>query len=315
MTRPLRVQFPGAWYHVTSRGNEGKPVFKSSADRKKFLSYLQSAHDRYGAIIHVYCLMTNHYHILLETPRSNLSQILHHINGAYTNYYNTKRRRSGHLFQGRYKAIVVEADAYCQELSRYMHLNPVRAGITEKPSGYRWSSYSCYVGLSKRPDWLTVDSVLGYFDNDKSTAQRRYRGFVENAIGGKTKSPLKDLYASTFLGSEEFVNWAKENWIGLKNADIRNMPVLKELKERPLLKEIEQAVHFVVSREAPFFKKLCLYASQEYGGYGLKEIGAYYKMRGSAVSQSNRRFGRRISKDEELENVLAELRGMLKVET
>ncbi len=171
------------------------------------------------------------------------------------------------------------------------------------------------MGLSKRPDWLTVDSVLGYFDNDKSTAQRRYRGFVENAIGGETKSPLKHLYASTFLGSEKFVNWAKENWIGLKNADIRNMPVLKELKERPLLKEIEQAVHFVVSREAPFLKKLCLYASQEYGGYGLKEIGAYYKMRGSAVSQSNRRFGRRISKDEELENVLAELRRMLKVET
>jgi hypothetical protein len=251
----------------------------------------------------------------METPRSNLSQILHHINGAYTNYYNTKRRRSGHLFQGRYKAIVVEADAYCQELSRYMHLNPVRAGITEKPSGYRWSSYSYYIGLSKRPDWLTVDTVLGYFDNDKSTAQRRYRRFVEDAIGRKTKSPLKDLYASTFLGSEKFVNWAKENWIGLQNADIRNMPVLKELKERPLLGEIEHAVHFVVSGESPLFKKLCLYASQEYGGYGLKEIGAYYKMRGSAVSQSNRRFGRRASKEEELENVLAEIKRMLKVET
>ncbi len=315
MTRPLRVQFPGAWYHVTSRGNEGRAVFKSREDRKRFLSYLQSAHERYGAAIHVYCLMTNHYHLLVETPRSNLSQILHHINGAYTNYYNARRRRSGHLFQGRYKAIVVEADAYCQELSRYMHLNPVRAGITQKPSEYRWSSYSCYVGLSKKPEWLIMDRVLGYFDKDKSRAQSRYRGFVENAIGRKTKSPLMEIYASTFLGSEKFITWAKENWIGLKNADTRNIPVLKELKERALLEEIERAVHFVASREDPLFKKLCLHASQEYSGYSLKEIGAYYKMRGSAVSQSNRRFQRRVSKDKELKNVLAELKRMLKVET
>ena len=160
-----------------------------------------------------------------------------------------------------------------------------------------------------------MDRVLGYFDKDKSRAQRRYRGFVENAIGRKTKSPLMEIYASTFLGSEKFITWAKENWIGLKNADTRNIPVLKELKERALLEEIERAVHFVASREDPLFKKLCLHASQEYSGYSLKEIGAYYKMRGSAVSQSNRRFQRRVSKDKELKNVLAELKRMLKVET
>ena len=115
MGRPLRIEYSGAWYHVTSRGNEHKEVFKSRADREKFLSYLESASVRYGAVIHAFCLMSNHYHLLLETPSGNLSQIMRHINGAYTNYFNAKRKRAGHLFQGRYKAILVEADQYATE--------------------------------------------------------------------------------------------------------------------------------------------------------------------------------------------------------
>lgn len=138
MGRPLRIEYPGAFYHVTSRGNEKKEVFKSQKDREKFLSYLESATERYGAAIHVYCLMSNHYHLLVETPEGNLSQIMRHINGAYTNYFNTKRQRAGHLFQGRYKAILVEKDAYSLELSRYIHLNPVRAGMVQLPEDYRW---------------------------------------------------------------------------------------------------------------------------------------------------------------------------------
>ena len=139
MARPLRICYPGAFYHITARGNERKAIFKSNQDRVKFLSYLETAYKRYGALIHGYCLMDNHYHLLLETPGENLSQVMHHINGAYTTYYNVKRKRSGHLFQGRYKAIVVEKDAYCQELSRYIHLNPVRAGIVKSVDEYPWS--------------------------------------------------------------------------------------------------------------------------------------------------------------------------------
>jgi len=110
MGRQLRIEYPGAHYHVTSRGSERKDVFKSQKDREQFLRYLESAVSRYDAVIHSYCLMSNHYHLLLETPAGNLSKIMQHINGAYTNYYNVKRKRSGHLFQGRYKAIVIEAD-------------------------------------------------------------------------------------------------------------------------------------------------------------------------------------------------------------
>jgi putative transposase len=139
MARPLRIAYPGAWYHVTSRGNEQKDVFKSSKDREKFLDYLVSATERYGAAIHVFCLMSNHYHLLLETPGGNLSQIMRHINGAYTTYFNVKRKRAGHLFQGRFKAILIEADEYALELSRYIHLNPVRAGMADEPGEYAWS--------------------------------------------------------------------------------------------------------------------------------------------------------------------------------
>ena len=125
MARPLRIQYPGAFYHVTTRGNEQKGIFRSARDRQKFLEYLESATTRYGARIHVYCLMSNHYHLLVETPEGNLSRIMSQVNGAYTTYFNTKRRRFGHLVQGRYKAILVEKEEYAEELSRYIHLNPV----------------------------------------------------------------------------------------------------------------------------------------------------------------------------------------------
>ena len=151
MSRSLRIVYAGAFYHVTSRGNERKAVFRTHRDREKFLSYLESATERYRAVVHVYCLMNNHYHLLIETPSGNISQIMHHIKTAYTAYFNTKHERSGHLFQGRYKAIVIDADEYAREVSRYIHLNPVRAGLIEKPEEYRWSSYQYYIFKSGAP--------------------------------------------------------------------------------------------------------------------------------------------------------------------
>jgi len=150
MGRPLRIEYAGAHYHVTAQGNEKKDVFKSQRDREQFLSYLESAVNRYGAVIHAYYLMSNHYHLLIETPSGNISQIMQHINGAYTNYFNVKRKRVGHLFQSHYKAILIEADAYSKELSRYIHLNSVRAGMVNRPEEYRWSSYCDYISQRKR---------------------------------------------------------------------------------------------------------------------------------------------------------------------
>ena len=307
MARPLRIQYPGAFYHVTSRGNERKAIYRSNWDRERFLSYLESAHDRYGATIHVYCLMDNHYHVLVETPLGNLSKILHHINGAYTTYFNTKRKRFGHLFQGRYKAILVEKDSYCKELSRYIHLNPIRAGLADRPSEYRWSSYRCYIGKEKKPAWLTTESVLGYFGDDAFSAQDNYRKFVEATSKSETKDLLKDVFASTFLGSPEFITWAKEKLIDPKNADTRNIPVMRDLIDNPSLEQIERTTELVIGRRHPIFKRVCIYISHQYGAFSLKEIGAYYGMRGSAVSQSSRRFKKRILEDKKLKKTMAEI--------
>ena len=311
MGRQLRIQYPGAFYHVTSRGNERKVIFSSKRDREQFLSYLESACERYGAVIHVFCLMSNHYHLLLETPRSNLSQIMHHINGAYTNYFNTKQRRSGHLFQGRYKAILVEKDAYCQELSRYIHLNPVRARLVENLSEYPWSSYPCYVGVREEPGWLRTDDILGYFASGRFDARKHYKEFVENGIGKETDNPFEKVFASTFLAGEDFISWVREKWISFKDVDRRNIPALKEIMKEPSLDEIEKAVGLVIKGDASLYKKVAIYCSHQFSGASLKEIGAHFSMRDSAVSQSSRRFKARISEDKGLQKVVEEIRKRL----
>ena len=147
--------------------------------------------------------------MLIETPEGNLSQIMQHINGAYTTYFNVKRHRSGHLLQGRYKSILVEADAYALELSRYMHLNPVRAGMVARPEEYEWSSYLFYALEEEKPEWLFTDFILGYYDDRYSVAHHRYRGFVESLIGKEYRSPLSDALRSTILGTLDFVSGIK----------------------------------------------------------------------------------------------------------
>lgn len=144
MTRPLRIEFEGAFYHVTSRGNERKKIFFTPRDYDKFKEYVAEAERKFGFILHGYVLMTNHYHLLIETPDKNLQKIMQYINSCYSTYTNVKRGRSGHLFQGRYKAIIVDKDSYLAELSKYIHLNPVRAKIVERPEDYWHSSYRAY---------------------------------------------------------------------------------------------------------------------------------------------------------------------------
>src|SRR5262245_61687017 len=237
MARPLRIEYPGAFYHATSRGNEQKDVFKSHKDREKFLAYVESAVVRYGAVVHVYCLMSNHYRLLLETPSGNLSQIMRHINGAYTTYFNVKRKRAGHLFQGRYRAILVEADAYAVELSRYMHLNPVRAGMVAKPEHYQWSSYQSYIGQCATPEWLKTDFILGSFGRKASDANNSYRRFVEDLLDSEYESPRTATVASTVLGRSAFVREVSERHLGEKRAE-RSMPAVKALALRPSMDEI-----------------------------------------------------------------------------
>lgn len=202
---------------------------------------------------------------------------------------------------------MVEKDAYCQELSRYIHLNPVRAGLVKRPSEYAWSSYQYYIGLKKAPKWLDVRTVLVYFSRDMGEARKSYREFTGKAIGEPMESPLENVFASTFLGSEKFMEWAKDRWIGFKNADERNIPVLKQVKGRPSLKEIGRSVSLLMGKKEALCRKFCLYISQQYGGYRLKEIGQYYNMRGDTVSQSNLRFRAELDRDRRLKRLVGRI--------
>jgi REP element-mobilizing transposase RayT len=296
MVRPLRIEYSGAYYHITSRRNERKPVFKGSRDRERFVSYLESATERYGAVVHIYCLMDNHYHLFLETPRGNLSQIMHHINGAYTTYFNVKRDRSGHLFQGRYKALLVDADEYAVELSRYIHLNPVRAGIVPSPEEYKWSSCQYYTGKIKSPEWLEESLILGYFGKKRKSACKSYRDFVYSVIDEEYKSPLTELTQSIFLGGDAFISEIKSKYLVDKKED-RDIPALKTLTKKPDFDEIEKEVDSIYQSDSRIVRQIKLYVSHRFSGRKLKEIGKQYGISESGVTQASRRIKIQAEKD------------------
>ncbi len=310
MGRPLRIEYPGAHYHVTSRGNERKDVFKSQKDREQFVQYLESAVNRYDAVIHAYCLMSNHYHLLLETPSANLSKIMQHINGAYTNYYNIKRKRTGHLFQGRYKSIVIEADKYAQELSRYIHLNPVRANMVCKPEEYRWSSYLDYIGARKRPEWLETSFILDFFGKGEERFGK-YRRFVEELLDREYDSPFNSVVASTILGSESFIGALTEKHIDGKQNE-RELPAARKLTRKPSLQSILEAVR-VVFDNSRVAKNATIYLCHKYSGAGLKEIGEMFGTKESAVSQASRRFAQVLELDKELLKQVEKVRKDLRI--
>ena len=303
MARPLRIEYPGAFYHVTSRGNERQDVFKSQRDRERFLSYVESAVVRYGAVVHTWCLMSNHYHLLLETPLGNLSQIMRHINGAYTTYFNVKRKRAGHLFQGRYKAILVEADAYAAELSRYMHLNPVRAGMVAQPEHYPWSSYRSYIGHSTMPEWLKTDFILGSFGKNAADANKEYQRFVEERLNRAYESPLNATVASTILGRSSFVRAVAERHLGAKRAE-RSLPAVKALALRPSMDDIIRTIKAELGDRAELLRQVSLYCCQKYSGVKLKDIGARFGISDAAVSQASRRVVIQAESDRQLKTLL-----------
>jgi putative transposase len=209
--------------------------------------------------------MDNHYHVLIETPSGNLSQIMLHINGAYTNYYNAKRGRAGHLFQGQYKAILVEKDECEKELSRYIHLNPVRAGIIDLPENYEWTSYPAYIGEKKKPEWLHTEFIHGYFGKTRSSAERTYKKFVSLLINAEYNSPLDEVTGSAILGQADFISEIKEKYLSGKKAD-KEIPVLRVLAERVSIEDIEKAVENNFSDTPALAKKIKIYLSKRFTG-------------------------------------------------
>ena len=203
MARPLRIEFSGALYHVTSRGNARQDIYFVDEDRDAFLSCFARTCERHGWLCHAYCLMSNHYHLLIETTDATLSKGMKYLNGTYTQQFNRRHERVGHLFQGRFKAILVEKNSYLQELARYVVLNPVRARMVRSAKDWPWSSYRGTAGMCEVPTYLSVNWLLGLFGRRRRAAQLAYREFV--SAGKGLPSPWESLKNQIYLGPDEFV--------------------------------------------------------------------------------------------------------------
>ncbi len=238
MGRPLRIEYPGAVYHITSRGNERQTIYRDEEDKTRFLKIIGDTALKFQVIVYAYVLMDNHFHLLLETPLGSLSQVMQKILVSYTNGFNARHRRSGHLFQGRYKAILVDEDSYLMELSRYIHLNPVRAGIVKKPEDYPWSSYAAYVKPRQAEEWLKVNQILLQCSQTMGQAAWAYKQFVNEGIG--QPSPLKEAYLGTILGSPSFIEMIKLRIEGM--AQDEEIPALKRCRAELTLARIDQVV-------------------------------------------------------------------------
>ena len=273
MARPLRIEYEGAVYHVTSRGNAGEDIFRDDAGRVRFLKVLGVAVERFGWICHAYCLMTNHYHLLIETPEPNLSRGMKHLNGVYTQWFNRRHSRAGHLVQGRFKAILVEKESYLLELVRYIVLNPVRAKLVRSASDWPWSSYHAAAGQTAPPDFLTTAWILSQFADDPATAIHAYRTFVEQ---GRNIDAWEDLRAGMLLGTDTFVESLKPLLRDVSaNREIRRE---ERLAARPSLEEL-----FVDVSGKPTRNKRIHLAIRKYE-YKLKEVGDYLGLSSPTIS-------------------------------
>lgn len=276
MTRPLRIEYAGAVYHITSRGNEKKAVFKDDQDRINFLNTLQHVNKRYNWLCHAYCMMDNHYHLLIETPDGNLSLGMRQLNGVYTQLFNKRHQRTGHLFQGRYKAILIQKDSHLLEVCRYVVLNPVRAHMVERPDAWKWSSYLATAGRETSAPCLTTDWILGQFSRKRAKAEQEYRQFVDWGIGMETI--WREVKGQSILGEDDFVEGLISHI--RKHQDIPEIPKSHRYVNRPSLDKI--FLENVILNKKKRDKKI-IDAVQKYG-YTQQQIAAHLNLHYSTIS-------------------------------
>ncbi|MBI5327113.1 MAG: transposase [Deltaproteobacteria bacterium] len=220
MARKPRIEFNGAFYHVITRGNQQQKTFKERNDFQKYMEILSSYKQKYNFLVYAYILMSNHVHLLIETAQTPLSKILQGINQSYTMYFNRKYKTSGHLFQGRYKAILCDRDEYLLVLIKYIHHNPVRAKIVERPDEYEWSSYRHYVQRQEQAGIVDTDHVLRMFSEDKTTARKLFRAYISERAGMGGDEIYRTV-DQRILGDEEFIEKVKEKSNGNINSGKR----------------------------------------------------------------------------------------------
>lgn len=268
MARPLRIEYPGALYHITSRGNSRRNIYKDNQDRDIFFNVLAQIVNRYRFICYAYCLMDNHYHLLIETQDANLSLGMRQLNGVYTQRFNRRHKTVGHVYQGRFKAILVQKDSYLLELCRYIVLNPVRAGIVKDPQEWIWSSYLATIAKTPALPWLSRDWILNQFDSSYRKAVKKYRAFVLDGI--EKKSPWNLLRGQIYLGSEEFCqSFTQEEPI----------PEIPREQFQPIRLSLTQIMTHKSQWKEQAAKAYCKY------GYRLKEIANHLEIHYATVSR------------------------------
>jgi len=277
MSRPLRLEFPGALYHVTARGNAQSAIFLNDTDRIAFLTCLEETLLRSGWLCHAYCLMDNHYHLLIETPEGNLSQGMRQLNGVYTQRFNRQHGRVGHVFQGRYKAILVERDSYLLELCRYVVLNPLRAKMIKQLDRYPWSSYPATLGLVPAPEWLSTDWLLSQFGQQRKAAQRHYAAFV--AQGKGLASPWAKVKGQVLLGNQAFAE-SMRPMLDEKQA-LKEIPRSQRLLHRPVLSKLfDKPV-----RDDKVLRDAAIRKAHVEHGYSMSEVARHAGIHYSTVSK------------------------------
>lgn len=274
MARPLRLELSGGIYHVTSRGDGREDIYLSDADREAWLEVFGQVCERFNWVCHAWCQMTNHYHILIETPEANLAQGMRQLNGVYTQRFNRAHGRVGHVFQGRYKAILVERDSYLLELARYVVLNPLRAKMVKRLETWPWSSFPATCGQADSPAWLQTDWILGQFGQRRSSAIAKYVAFVHE--GARLPSVWSQLQGQIYLGSEAFVRKMQ--------ARIEKQPALDEIpraQRRALTQPLEQF-------EARYSRNEAMARAYLSGQYSMAGIAQHFGVHYSTVSRAVR---------------------------
>jgi len=272
MARPLRLELAGGLYHITSRGDRREDIYVDNADREEWLLLLGRVCYRFNWRCHAYCLMDNHYHLVIETAEANLSKGMRQLNGVYTQYYNRRHSRVGHMFQGRFKGIMVEQDAYLLELARYVVLNPLRAEMVKNIQAWKWSSYRAMTGKTSAPPWLEINWILGQFSKQRKRAITHYINFVREGVGLPTI--WNDLKNQVFLASDSYIN--KKQIMINKRESSNDIPKLQKRK---------------IARPLSFYEKkykdpkVAISKAYLTGGYTLKEIGEYSSCYYSTISR------------------------------
>lgn len=315
MARPLRIQFPGAVYHVTNRGNNRSSLFKDDDDRKAFLTILAQSVDTYQIRIHSYVMMNNHWHLLAQTPLANLSEFMRHFNITYTSYYNRRHKRVGHLYQGRYKSFLVQEDEYLTMVSRYIHLNPVRissmkrAGLNKRLEylfGYKWSSLQGYINPSFELDWVEYQLVLADYGNGRKKAAGSYKkqliADIEDDLSIRDK-----IVGQSVLGSESYVSWIKQTY--LEQRKDRERPSISKINQHVSLEQVLDIIEQESGRGNLFetegvLRQIVMTCLYTYAGLNNREIGERFGVDYSTVSQSRKRLRERVAKHPELASLM-----------